>query len=52
MKKFNAKIGREVTYKFYPQKRFVIEKINQDGTIDLAIGVWKVLHVKIDNVCR
>lgn len=30
MKKFNAKIGREITYKFYPQKRFVIEKINQD----------------------
>lgn len=40
MRKFNAKIGREVTYKFYPQKRFVIENINQDGTLDLAIGVW------------
>lgn len=51
MKKFNAKIGRDVTYKFYPQKRFVIEKINQYGTLDLAIVVWKVLHVKIDSVC-
>ena len=51
MRKFNAKIWREVTYKFYPQKRFVIENINQDGTLDLAIGVWKVLHVKIDSVC-
>ena len=52
MKKFNAKIGREVTYKFYPQERMVIDKINQDGTLDLAIGTWKILHVKVENVCR
>lgn len=52
MKKFNAKLGREVTFKFYPYKKFVIEKINPDGTLNLAIGVWKVLNVKVNDVCR
>lgn len=52
MKKFNAKLGREVTFNFYPYKKFVIEKINSDGTLNLAIGVWKVLNVKVDDVCR
>lgn len=35
-KKFNAKLGRMVTYNFYPVKKFVIEKINPNGTLDLA----------------
>lgn len=26
MKKFNARLGRMVTYNFYPVKKFVIEK--------------------------
>ena len=52
MRKFNAKLGREVTYNFYPYKKFIIEGINSDGTLNLAIGTWKVLNVKVDNVCR
>lgn len=50
--KFNARLGRMVTYNFYPVKKFVIEKINPNGTLDLAIGTWKVLHVKVEDVCR
>lgn len=52
MKKFNAKLGRMVTYNFYPVKKFVIEKINPNGTLNLAIGDWKVLNVKVIDVCR
>jgi hypothetical protein len=52
IRKFNAKIGRKVTYNSYPQKKFVIERINPDGTLDLAIGDWKILNVTIDRVCR
>ena len=52
MKKFHAKIGRKVTYNSYPQKKFVIEKINPDGTLDLEQGGWKILNVSIDRVCR
>ena len=52
MKKFNAKLGRMVTYNFYPVKKFMIEKINPNGTLDLAIGTWKILHVKVEDVCR
>ena len=52
MKKFNVKIGRKVTYNSYPEKKFVIEKINPDGTLDLAVGDLKVLNVTIDRVCR
>lgn len=51
-KKFNARLGRKVTYNSYPVKKFVIEKINSDGTLDLAIGDWKVLNVTVDKVCR
>lgn len=52
MKKFNAKLGRMVTYNFYPVKKFVIEKINPNGTLNLAINDWKVLNVKVIDVCR
>ncbi len=52
MRKFNAKLGRGVTYNPYPYKKFVIEKINSDGTLNLAIGDWKVLKVTVDKVCR
>ena len=52
MRKFNAKLGREVTYNPYPYKKFVFEKINSDGTLNLAIGDWKVLKVTVDKVCR
>lgn len=51
-KKFNAKLGRRVTYDFYPYKKFVIEKINPNGTLDLAMGTWKIYHVKVKDVCR
>ena len=51
-KKFNAKLGRMVTYNSYPVKKFVIEKIHPNGTLDLAIGDWKILHVKVKDVCR
>ena len=33
-------------------KKFVIEKINPNGTLDSAIGTWKILHVKVEDVCR
>lgn len=55
MKKFNAKLGREVTYNFYPNSRFVIVKINNDRTINIALGHWngwQVLNVPFDKVCR
>lgn len=52
MKKFNARLGRMVTYNSYPVKKFVIEKINPNGTLDLAMGTWKVLNVKVEDVCR
>ena len=55
MKKFNAKLGREVTYNFYPNGRFVIVKINNDGTLNLALRAWsgwKVFNVKVKDVCR
>ena len=52
MKKFNARIGRRVTYRFYPQKDFVIDKINANGTLDIAIGTWKILHVNVEDVMR
>ena len=51
-KKFNAKLGSTVTYNFYPVKKFVIGKINPDGTPDSATGTWKILHVKVEDVCR
>lgn len=51
-KKFNSKLGRRVTYNFYPYKKFVIEKINPNGTLNMAIGDWKVLNVTVDKVCR
>lgn len=51
-KKFNARLGRMVTYNSYPYKKFVIEKINSDGTLNMAIGDWKVLNVTVDKVCR
>lgn len=51
-KKFNSKLGRRVTYNFYPYKKFVIEKINPNGTLDLAMGTWKIYHVKVKDVCR
>ena len=51
-KKLNARLGRMVTYSFYPVKKFVIEKINPNGTLDLAIGAWRILHVKAEDVCR
>lgn len=51
-KKFNARLGRMVTYDFYPVKKSVIEKTNPDGTLDSAIGTWKTLHVKVEDVCR
>ena len=47
-KKFNAESGRRATY--YPCKKFVIGKINPDGTLDLATGTWKTYHVK--DACR
>ena len=49
-KKLNAKSGRRVTYNSYPYKKFVIEKINPNGTLDLATGTWKTYHAK--DVCR
>lgn len=52
MKKFNAKLGRKVTYNSYPYGKFVIEKINSDGTLNLRKGDWKVLNVTVDRVCR
>lgn len=52
MKKFNARLGRMVTYNSYPVKKFVIEKINPNGTLDLTMGTWKVLNVKVEDVCR
>lgn len=51
-KKFNAGSGRMVTYNFYPVKKSVIGKTNPNGTPDLAIGTWKILHVKVEDVCR
>lgn len=51
-KKFNARLGRMVTYNSYPYKKFVIEKINSDGTLNMAIGDWKIYHVKVKDVCR
>lgn len=51
-KKFNAGLGRMVTYNFYPVKKSVIGKINPDGTLDSAIGTWKILHVKVEDACR
>lgn len=51
-KKFNAELGRMVTYGFYPVKRFVIGKTDPNGTPDLATGTWKTLHVKVEDVCR
>ena len=49
-KKFNARLGRMVTYDSYPYKKFVIEKINSDGTLNMAIGDWKALNVTVDKV--
>ena len=51
-KKLNARLGRMVTYGFYPVKKFVTEKTNPDGTLDLAICTWKISHVKVEDVCR
>lgn len=51
-KKFNAKSGRMVTYNFYTVKKFVTGKTNPNGTLALATGTWKILHVKVEDVCR
>nr|UVX47920.1 MAG: hypothetical protein [Bacteriophage sp.] len=51
-KKFNARSGRMVTYNPYPYRKFVIGKINSDGTPNMAIGDRKVLDVTVDKVCR
>lgn len=51
-KKFNAGSGRMVTYDSYPYRKFVIGKINSDGTPNMAIGDRKVLNVTVDKVCR
>lgn len=51
-KKFNARLGRMVTYNSYPYKKFVIEKINSDGTLNTAIGDWKALNVTVDKSLR
>ena len=51
-KKFNAKLGRMATYSFYPVKKSVTEKVNPNGTLDLAIGTRKILHVKVEDACR
>lgn len=51
-KKFNARLGRMVTYSSYSYKKFVIEKINPDGTLDSAIGTWKISYVKVEDACR
>lgn len=51
-KKSNARSGRMVTYSFYPVKKFVIGKTNPNGTLDSAIGTWKISHVKVEDVCR
>lgn len=50
-KKFNSKSGRRVTCNSYPYKKFVIGKINPNGTLDLAMGTWKTCHVKVEDVC-
>lgn len=52
MRKFNAKLGRKVTYKFYPHGKFEIIKINPNGTLDLEQKGWRVLHVKVEDVMR
>lgn len=52
MKKFNAKLGRKVTYNYYPNSRFIIVKINNDGTLNIELNGWIVLNVKVNDVCR
>lgn len=51
-KKFNARSGRTVTYDSYPYKRFVIGKINSDGTLNMAIGGRKASNVTVDKSLR
>lgn len=52
MKKFNAKLGRRVVFNMYPFGMFVIEAINADGTLDLAMGDWKIYGVPQKDVMR
>lgn len=50
--KFNAKLGRLVTYNHYPEGKFEVVSINQDGTLNLERGTWLVTNVKVKDVCR
>lgn len=48
-KKFNARLGRMVTYNFYPVKKFVTEKINPNGHLfgNRILGKYYTLKLKM-----
>lgn len=50
--KFNIKLGRKVTYNFYPYKKFEIVKDYHNGRVDIAIGTWRILCVPVIDLCR
>lgn len=50
--KFNIRLGRKVTYRFYPYKKFEIIKDHHNGKVDIAIGTWRILCVPVIDLCR
>ena len=52
MKKFNVKIGRKVTFNSDPFEPYYIESINENGTLNIHQGRFRVTNVTIDKLVR